>query len=468
MKPDYIKILAVLLMAGTFVMPIKAQTDTSSQKYDVSKPDLKKWSKDSVECVKHFSLYREYYKNYEKSKEKGNLDQPKEYMKSAVDPWRWVFNNCPFASQNIYRDGAEIIKYLYNNANDEEKPAYADTLMMVYDQRIEIFAWKEGLSYILGHKAVNHFKFKKREKEKTFKLFEEAFEKAEFEEYNPAVLYYHMLSAINLFKSGKAEKDLIVKTYDKINSVFRKSIDQKVDNYKKFKNLNPRIESTFSPFADCKDLVKIYGKQFENNPDDTELLKRISSILDKQGCIETELYFKATKQLHEKDPSAESAFMMAKMSLNRELNDQAAKYFKEAGQLYEDSVDKNQAYYLLGNINMKRGKFSEARSNAYKALEYKPEDGRCYILIGDLYANSASRCEGDTKISKKSVYWAAVDKYKKAKQVDPSVADKASKKITEYRRLFPDKQTIFFNSLEIGQTYDVGCWINEKTKVRKK
>lgn len=467
MKAIYLKLFLIFLIAGSFSLPARAQEDTSSQVYNISKPDLKKWGQDSIECVKNYSLYREYYRNYKKSKDAGKLDEAKDYIKSAVAPWRWVFNNCPVASQNIYRDGAQIIQYLYNNASDSDKPAYADTLMMVYDQRIEMYAWKESLGYILGRKAVDHFKFKKREQEKTFELFEESFERTEFGDYAPAVLYYHMVSAVNLFKSGKAEKSLIIKTYDKINTVFLKSIEEKVKNYKAFKKLKPRIDALFNPFANCKDLVTVFSKQFEENPDDTKLLKRISEILDKQGCTESDLYFNATKRLHEIEPSAESAFLMGKMALKREMNQEAAGYFKEAAESYEDSTKKNKAYYLLANVNMGNNNYPAARKNAYNALEYKPGDGRCYILIGDLYANSSSRC-GENEISKKAVYWAAVDKYQKAKNADPSVAEKAQKKISTYRQYFPGQEKIFFHNLNKGQKYEVGCWINETTTVRQK
>lgn len=469
MKSSYLKLLLLIVLPGFLTISVYGQEDTSRTKaINVSKPDLPKWGEDSAKCVKNFSLYREYYKNYKKTKDAGKLDEAKDYMQSAIQPWRWVFNNCPVASQNIYRDGAEIIKYLYNNTEDEYKPAYADTLMNVYDQRLEMYGWKEGVGYILGRKAVDHMKYKKGHIEESFKLFEKSFNYVKEDNYIAPVLYYHLYSAINMFRMGKADKDIIVRTYDKVITVYENAIDNKVKNYESFENLKPRIEQMFDPFADCEDLNEIFNKRFKENPEDLKLLKRISSMLNDKGCTESDLYFNATRKLHSLEPSAESAFLMGKMSIKREMFNDAENYLKQAATLFKDSTKINEAYYLLANVNNAQGKRSSARTNALKALDYKPDDGRCYILIGDLYANSASVCKSDNKVESKSIYWAAVDKYQKAKSVDPDVAEKAQQKINKFSQYFPTRDELFFENYNPGDKYTVGCWINETTIIRQK
>ena len=94
-----------------------------------------KYGADSVNCVMNLSLYREYYKQQ-------NYDD-------AIKPWRWVYNNCPSSSGNIFKNGPILIKYLMKK-NPENKQAYIDTLMMIYDKRIQYFG-KQG--YVLGKKG---------------------------------------------------------------------------------------------------------------------------------------------------------------------------------------------------------------------------------------------------------------------------------------------------------------------------
>lgn len=49
-----------------------------------------------------------------------------------------------------------------------------------------------------------------------------------------------------------------------------------------------------------------------------------------------------------------------------------------------------------------------------------------------MYASSAASCGGSDEIASRVGYWAAVDKFIKARSVDPSVADDANKGIDTY------------------------------------
>jgi hypothetical protein len=105
-----------------------------------------------------------------------------------------------------------------------------------------------------------------------------------------------------------------------------------------------------------------------------------------------------------------------------------------------------------------------AREFAEKALSIRSEWGEPYILIGQLYADSKDLCS--TIKLPNSIYWAAVDQFNKAKAVDPSVAEKANALILAYSRYYPNKEEAFFENVHEGNTFTVGCWINETTKAR--
>ena len=116
------------------------------------------------------------------------------------------------------------------------------------------------------------------------------------------------------------------------------------------------------------------------------------------------------------------------------------------------------AYRALNN-------FPSARTYFLKAAALNPANGELYLLIGDMYAESAKNC-GDNDLTSRVAFWVAVDKYYKAKQVDPALAPEADKKIGSYSIYFPAASTIFFYTLKEGDTYRVECWINEDTIVR--
>jgi len=122
-------------------------------------------------------------------------------------------------------------------------------------------------------------------------------------------------------------------------------------------------------------------------------------------------------------------------------------------------------HYLLASVYFQIKELSKSRSQCYEVLKIKPNNGKIYILIGDLYSTSAKQCGGDD-LKDKVAYWAAVDKYKKAKSVDSSVTELANTKINTFTQYFPNTETIFFYDLEKGETYKIECWINETTTVR--
>ena len=56
----------------------------------------------------------------------------------------------------------------------------------------------------------------------------------------------------------------------------------------------------------------------------------------------------------------------------------------------------------------------------------------------------------------------------KAKSVDSNVADEANGQIATFSAHFPATDEIFFEGLEVGATYTVGGWINERTTIRSR
>ena len=106
----------------------------------------------------------------------------------------------------------------------------------------------------------------------------------------------------------------------------------------------------------------------------------------------------------------------------------------------------------------------KARELALKAVSIRTNWGEPHILIGQLYADSKSSCSSISLPN--AVYWVAVDMFLKAKTIDPSVEEKANKLILAYSKYFPNKEEAFFQNVTEGNSYSIGCWINETTKAR--
>jgi len=427
-----------------------------------------KYGEDSVTCVINISLYFEFYKQWKAS------DFTSQSIEEVFKPWRWVFNNCPLGSENIYVNGVNIYQYRIENEKDKEKrEKYVDTLMMIYDQRIEYFPnhYKTGQSQvgsILGRKGIDLYTFSPDRYEETYNTLKKSIE-LDGNAADGTVLIYYFRSVIKMAKKSKIDSTAIVDVYDKAIDILDyniKGLEAAGDTHwaENYKNFKGNIDATFEPFATCEDLVKLFSKKYKANPDDVNLLRKITAMLDKRDCTSDPLYLNASVRLHELEPSPESAYNIGKLMLKDQNYVKAVPYLEQA----TNSSDKDRAhsaYKLLAEVQRANKNFPRSRQMALKALELDPTDGAPYITIGDLYAASAKQC-GDNEFTSRVAYWAAIDKYEQAKRVDSSVAETANKRIADYRVYFPSSETIFFYDYKEGDPYTIECWFTETTTIR--
>ena len=432
----------------------------------VPQNQMPKYGKDSIKCITNISLYIEPYKYWKQSKYKSDV------INDALKPWSYVFNNCPRSSQNMLIHGVKIMEYRIKKEKDQAvKDKLIDTLMMVYDKRIQYFPTRKHKSQvgkILGDKGVSLYKQRPSEYKQAYDILLRAITEDK-DKAKGSVYIYYFRALSRMVQNGEAEPSEIVDAYDNISDYLDANIKKykaagKTSKVEIYQNIKGSLESMFEPFASCEVLVRIYQKKFDEHPDSVELLKKITSILDDKKCIEAKLYLDAVVNLHSAEPSPESAFLIGKLYLKDEKYDKALEYCQQAtGMENPDKVFED--YMYLAEIYKYKNNYPKAREMAQKALKVNASDGAPYAFIGDLYAASAQKC-GSNDLTKLVAYWAAVDKFKQAKRVDADMAASMNKLIAAYQKHFPTKEVLFFYNLSEGDPYTVGCWINEKTTAR--
>lgn len=463
MEKRLLSIILILTISFFSFSGLKAQVTEKTNKVDLGP----RYGEDSILCITNISLYREFYKQWKESKYKNCA------IDDAIKPWRWVFFNCPRGTQNTYVDGVKIVKYLIKKEKEKDnKDKYIDTLMMVYDQRIKYYSKKEGS--ILGRKGVDLFGLRTSDFEKAYNIFKRSVELEGNKSAGPVLVYYFR-STIKMAKAELIDNLVIVETFDIITEIIDYNIKKNEGLGKStanWENIKGNIELSFEPYATCENLLGIFQKKFDEKSDDFELLKKIIKTLDKKDCDDDQLFFDATLKLYELEPSPISAYLIGKMFLKQENFTEAIKYLPEGAKL-EDPEDVANSYILLAESYRSLKNYPKSRSYALKALEVRPNEGSPLIIIGDMYAASASKCEatdltnaGGYFITKKVAYWVAVDKYQRAKKIDPSLSGIANSRIKSYTAHFPPIEAIFYNNHKEGDSYKVGCWINETTTMR--
>ncbi len=423
------------------------------------------------ECVMNVSLFHESVKN-------------KMYA-DAYGPWMEVYTTCPNANKSIYSDGSKIVEALYQAASDpKEKERLANLAIEMQDKRIKYFGNdpKYPKAYILGEKGLAYLDF---------------FGDTKLSEARECL----QQSVEGMGASSKIM--VLVKLVDASYAIYKQSPDTKAEQFiadyelasnylaEQAANTNNKnaeiagkqkdyVDNIFaiSGAADCAKLDAIYASVVKENQTNLDMLQKIAKLYKRVRCTESDVYFAACESAHKLQPTDESAAGCASMAAKKGDYEQAVNYYDQAIKLamvedeLEDVADYqyNAAFYCYNNLK----KYAEARKYAQASiatlsgLGISKGQGRCYIIIGMCYA-STQLYPNDAKgrILNKTVYWAAVDKFVKAKQVDSSVEAQASEFISTYSRYYPTKEERFDLPGEFsGSTYYVGGWIGESTSIR--
>ncbi len=426
-----------------------------------------KYGKDSIKCLMNLSLYTESFRQWRQSHYKNDA------IKDAIGPWLWVFNHCPRSTEAIYVDGDKIMRWRIKNAPQDKKKALVDTLMMLFDKRIKYFpnnyrTHQPQAGYVRGREGIALYQISPESFDKAYYILKQSVN-LDKDRTTAAVLAYYFRNAAKMVQAGKLDTLSLINAYDTISNY----IDENIARYKaqnnsrretEYKNVKGYIDLTFEPFASCGTLARVFGKRYQQHPDDSVLLKKIVSLLDEKHCYNEPLYFDASVSLYKVNPNPESAFMIGKMLLQKKKYKEALDYLSKSTTM-SDTSSLEEDYMLMAQTYSTLHNFSKAREMAYKAIKLDPHSGIPYEFIGDLYAVSADKC-GNNDLTKKVAFWAAVDMYNKAKKADPEMANAMNKKIAIYKQHFPTRETMFFYNIKPGDKYKVGCWINVTTIAR--
>jgi tetratricopeptide (TPR) repeat protein len=416
---------------------------------------------DSVRCIKNISLFTPYAKN-------GNY-------KDALEFWKIVYDECPGATKDIYLYGVQIVGWLVDNEPDPaKKTALINDLMAVYDKRIKYFGkdTKYGKDWIIGRKARDYVN---RLGENADPKLMYGWLKEAIDEYGEntdiLVISYYMFASNQLLVLDPAHKETYIQDYLKASAILDVQILAASDEKESTntKSVKAGLDNGFanSGAADCETLQRLYADKVEQNKDNLTYLKEAITLLRRMRCNEIEAYFSAATYAHQLEPTAESAMGLARKAVRDKDYDKAISLFEEAANMETDNTVKAEDYYSIAVLSYEQVSYSKARQYCLKAIDTNPNYGSPYMLIGKMYAATANNVYPDDDVLKKTVYYAATDKFERARQIDPSVAEEAGRLISTYRNYYPSTEEIFMHpDLEKGKAITIGGWIGERTTVK--
>ena len=407
----------------------------------------------SDECLEQLSIFAESakIKNYQ----------------AAYEPWKIVLDNCPTLNVATYQYGELILKdFIKKSTTEEEKSKYLTDLLSLYDQWLENFPVRKGLRQegkILSNKGQAMLDNGVKDKTLIYNTFDYAFNNDPGSFTNPKSLAYYFQTGYDLYKDGtKINLETLFEKYEELTEKFellKSNISKNIDiilkkeesgtpltsreaRNKRIYDTNSNAVSAYLKLIDqliakeatCDILIPLYSKNFEENKNNPLWIRRAAGRLDGKDCSDDPLFVTLVEQLHKLEPSADSAYYLGILNDKQGNSAEALKYYQESVSLQTDNYKKANILYKIAVKFKNSGRRSSARDYAEQALSFPPSLGRAYLLIANMYADSANGC-GDTQFNKRAVFWLAAQTAQKAGRVDASL-----KKLRRRRSQRPELQ----------------------------
>ena len=436
----------------------------------------------SDECLEQLSIFAESakIKNYQ----------------AAYEPWKTVLDNCPTLSLATYQYGEIILKdFIKKSDSEEDKSKYLNDLLALYDQWAENFPERKGvrqIGKIFSSKGQAMLDNGVKDKELIYDTFDYAFKNDPISFTNPKSLAYYFQTGYDLYKAGsKINLETLFEKYEELTEKFellKTNISKNIDiilkkeesgtalsskevRNKRIYDTNSNAVSAYLQLIDqliakeatCDILVPLYTKNFEENKNNPLWIRRAAGRLDGKDCSDDPLFVTLVEQLHSLEPSADSAYYLGILNDKQGNSEDALKYYQESVSLQTDNYKKANILYKIAVKFKNAGRRVSARNYAEQALSYQPSLGRAYLLIANMYADSANGC-GDTQFNKRAVFWLAAQTAVKAGRVDASLKKLSDRTAAAFNGRAPSKTDIFTEGNQ-GTSITFSCWIGRSIKV---
>ncbi len=436
----------------------------------------------SDECLEQLSIFAESakIKNYQ----------------AAYEPWKTVLDNCPTLSLATYQYGEIILKdFIKKSESEEDKSKYLNDLLSLYDQWAENFPERKGvrqIGKIYSSKGQAMLDNGIKDKELIYDTFDYAFKNDPVSFTNPKSLAYYFQTGYDLYKVGsKINLETLFEKYEELTEKFellKTNISKNIDiilkkeesgtaltskevRNKRIYDTNSNAVSAYLQLIDqliakeatCDILIPLYTKNFEENKNNPLWIRRAAGRLDGKDCSDDPLFVTLVEQLHSLEPSADSAYYLGILNDKQGNSEDALKYYQESVSLQTDNYKKANILYKIAVKFKNAGRRVSARNYAEQALSYQPSLGRAYLLIANMYADSANGC-GDTQFNKRAVFWLAAQTAVKAGRVDASLKKLSDRTAAAFNGRAPSKTDIFTEGNQ-GTSITFSCWIGRSIKV---
>lgn len=389
-------------------------------------------AQDSMKVLTEYSLFFEYHKN-------------KDYQSAMPHGWE-VINLNPSRFKNVYSKMEDALWYLHDSTNisDEEKKQIADTTKYLYNLAIQ-------------HVPVNAAYYQVRK----------AFIMENWLVENPD-------SVIAAYEKAMSDTSISSFYRDRLGLLYIKNAtdnnDYKIKALELYSNLsekepnNPAWNQRLEGLAENIDqLVGILAKAWEMDKDNIAKAWKYASAAIKAADFKQAII--PLEFLVQKDPKVLNYWNQLALAYHK--TEQLDKALDAYRKVIEIDPKNREAYMNSGIIYREKGQLAQARTNFQKAVDASPGWGYPVFLEATLYEQAARNCGFEWM--DKLVYLLAQDTYRRAKNMDQSIAAQAQERINALSGSVPTKEDYFFRQVKSGQSVSISgnCygWIGKSVTI---
>ena len=431
------------------------------------------WPENKAQAEEKNVLYTDYLKQ--------------QNCEAAVEHLDWLIENVPNLHVSIYQNGIKIYRCLIDKESDPvKKNELVDKALSLFDGRIENFGRE---AYVKNRKVTFAYTFYRSDKsqyEMLFNMFKDAFELNGNKIGNSNVVAFMDIVRKHKLTSKSISDDEVLELYDMISKTISYKIENDAKNEERYNKYQDNVDKllTATITVDCNFVENTLGpKLLELSAEPTDeiaqtdyetltpvdisysdevinLAKKIFQLSITGKCTSSEIALEAAKIMF----TAEKDFAVAKFISSRELAsknyENSLEYCDAAIESTEDNSQKSEMYLRKAQVYQVIGNKRKSRDNARKSISLNTSNPDAYKLIGNLYMSSYDDCrEGKSRVQDRLVFIAAYNIFK---------SGGLTSQANQAREQFPSMEEIFNENMEVGESMNTGCWINETVTLNKR
>ncbi|MFI3294934.1 MAG: hypothetical protein R3Y19_02845 [Rikenellaceae bacterium] len=387
---------------------------------------------------------------------------------TATKELKELLESAPKASENMYINGVNIYRNLIAQAEtDEQRDHYLDSLLIIFDLRAEHFAEHptRGRDYVLAQKANTFFNFADdHERIMAYDLFVEAIKAGQdvIDDSDAALIGKYFMNVTESASFDELTADDYIGRYERLTKLLSNH-DTEVA-----RNVTLEVEAMFanSGIASCDNLERIFKPQYEADPSNDALVKKILGLFSKARCA-SDFQMEILERYFQTDPKPEIALMLAGVYEEKGDFAKAQEFLNVAIESESDPVLKVSHLTRASMQLLQSGNGKAAAEMAKRALEIDSKSSMAAFMYANAVSTALSGCSGDAKTY---ACWLAADAMQRAVNLmpdeDPLKKD-ARNALYNLTANFPKKTDLFMLGLEEGQAYTVNCgWLSGRTTIR--